>query len=342
MMQNIQQESNKRGFFTLLFGCRPTVAQKAYFWFMMLSLLVWPLFLLVAAFLFDAPIRSNVDETCRIGMALTIVLYPLYLLPLIGLWFRLSKLIRATWLYYLCPLIPIAVFFVFLEIDSSEYAARKPEGYDASTFVRLNEAFAKDINHVYYYNEILKEADPKSFRALNDVYSADNRHVWYRENKIDGANPQSFVAPEKKNSFDLSVDLAHDDHDYYSGETPLHVVDMASFKRKNGSWAIDRHNIYYIGIEAKIGKDIVPIGDYQSFRALNDFYAADAKYVYYKSEIVEGADPKKFAPLYGENNYGKDENRVRLDSRLVKDFLTCSMMSCSAGFLACVLCFINA
>ena len=232
------------------------------------------------------------------------------MLPLIGLWFRLSRFLRARWLYYLCPLVPVIVFFSFVELASSEYAAKKPEGYDSATFERLNKTFAKDINHVYCYNEILEEADPKSFRALNEEYSADSRHVWYRGDKIEGANPQTFVAPEKNNSLDISIDLARDDHDYYNQNKPLLVVEMGSFKRVDGSWAVDRQNVYYIGLEAEIGKDIVPIGDYSTFRVLNDFYAADAKNVYYKNNIVDGADPKTFAPLFGENNFGKDKNRV--------------------------------
>ena len=277
---------------------------------MVLTLLIWPLFFFASLFSFDAPIRSTVGEISCWGMVLTIWLYPFYLLPLIGLWFRLSRFLRARWLYYLCPLVPVIVFFSFVELASSEYAAKKPEGYDSATFERLNKTFAKDINHVYCYNEILEEADPKSFRALNEEYSADSRHVWYRGDKIEGANPQTFVAPEKNNSLDISIDLARDDHDYYNQNKPLHVVEMGSFKRVDGSWAVDRQNVYYIGLEAEIGKDIVPIGDYSTFRVLNDYYATDAKNVYYKNNIVDGADPKTFAPLFGENNFGKDKNRV--------------------------------
>ena len=211
MAQEIKEGSNKKGFTARILGEQPTSIQKAFFWLMILSLTLWPLFLLVAAFLFDAPIRSNVDGICRIGMALTILLYPLYLLPLIGLWFRLSKRLRATWLFYLCPLIPVMILFSFVELASSEYAAKKPEGYDSATFERLNESFAKDINHVYFYNEILEDADPKTFRAINDEYSADSRHVWYREEIIEGANPQTFAILKDGNHY------GQDKNRYYEG-----------------------------------------------------------------------------------------------------------------------------
>ena len=315
MTQGVTDNFKPKGFAARILGEQPTGLQKTLFWLMILSLTLWPLFLLVAAFLFDAPIRSNVDEICRIGMALTILLYPLYLLPLIGLWFRLSKRLRATWLFYLCPLIPVIIFFSFVELASSEYAARKPAGYDSATFKRINESFAKDINHVYYCNEILEDADPKTFRALSEEYSADSRYVWYRENKIEGANPQTFVAPEKNDSLNFTIGLAHDDHDYYRQNNPLHIADMGSFRQIDGSWAVDRQNVYFIGLEAHVGKDIVPIGDYSTFRVLNHLYAVDAKCAYYKNKIVEGADPKTFVVLDGGNDYGQDKNRVYYQDR---------------------------
>jgi hypothetical protein len=308
--QEMTDSSKPKGLAARILGEQPTGLQKTFFWLMILSLTLWPLLFFVSLFFFDAPIRTTVDEISRWGMVLTIWLYPLYLLPLMRSWFQLSKCLRATWLFYLCPLIPIIIFFSFVELASSEYAAKKPKGYDPATFERLNESFAKDINHVYFYNEILEDADPKTFRALDEDYSADSRHVWYRENKIEGANPQTFVAPEKNDSLNFTIGLAHDDHDYYRQNNPLHIADMGSFRQIDGSWAVDRQNVYFIGLEAHVGKDIVPIGDYSTFRVLNHLYAVDAKCAYYKNKVVEGADPKTFVVLDGGNDYGQDKNRV--------------------------------
>ena len=170
--------SQPKGLAVRILGEQPTGLQRTVFWLMILSLTLWPICFFVSIFFFDAPIRSTVDEISRWGMVLTIWLYPLYLLPLMRSWFQLSKCLRATWLFYLCPLIPIIIFFSFVELASSEYAAKKPKGYDPATFERLNESFAKDINHVYFYHEILEDANPKTFRALDEDYSADSRHVW--------------------------------------------------------------------------------------------------------------------------------------------------------------------
>lgn len=303
--------NDKRGLAAYILGGQPTTLQKIFFWIMVMSLLIWPLLFYVSIFIFDAPIRSLIDEICRWGMVLTIMLYPLYLFPLMRLWFKASKKLNASWLFIFCPSAPLALFLLFASFGLSEFAAKKPNEYDSSTFKRLNESYAKDVNHVYYCNEILENADPVSFRVLNENYSADARHVWYRNDTIQGANPATFVIlTDDSKSFDFSFVLAHDDHDYYCGTHPLHVADMASFKKEGSNWAVDSHNVYYLGMDAKIGKEVVPIGDYHTFHELSYRYAADAKCVYYKSEIVEGADPKSFAVLKGEQDYGQDNNRV--------------------------------
>ena len=125
MAQDITEGSKKKGFAARILGEQPTLLQEVYFWLMVLSLLIWPLFFFASLFaFFDTAEKPStvdgicrIDEICRWGMVLTIWLYPLYLLPLIGLWFRLSRLLRARWLYYFCPLIPVGLFYLFVAID---------------------------------------------------------------------------------------------------------------------------------------------------------------------------------------------------------------------------------
>lgn len=314
----------KKGVIARILGDQPTALQKTIFWLMVLSLVLWPSVFFASLFIFDAPIRSKVDEICRWGMTLTIWTYPIYLFPLMILWFKVSKCLRASWLFGLCPLIPVALFCMFVSIDSSAFAASKPKEYDSATYKRINETYATDVNHVYFCNEILKDADPATFRILDYTYVADKQHVWFNGDLVKGAHPTTFVAPDKSSShsFVFSMDLAHDDHDYYWHTEPLHVADMRSFKKVGSSWAVDSRYIYYLGLDAEIGKNIVPIGDYHTFKALNDCYAADAKCVYYKNELVKGADPKSFKVLKSNKNYGQDKNRVyyQANRTSIRDF----------------------
>ncbi len=271
------QKTNTKGLAARILGEQPTAPQNIFVWFMVLTLLLWQFAFFMSIFFWDAPIQSSIDAICRLGLSLTIWLYPIYLFPLIRLWFKLSKKLGMIWMFYLCPLIPMAVFYLFLSLASSAYAERKPEGYDPSTYKRLNETYAIDINHVYYEFEVLEGADPATFVAPKDD---DNDH------------------------------LAHDNHDYYIGKTPLHVADMSSFRYMGSNWAIDSINIYYIANVGEPEKYKIPVGDYHTFRVLNIFYAADDKNVYYENMPVKDADPSSFAVLEGEYHYAKDKNRV--------------------------------
>lgn len=289
IIKEFKEEFKLKGLVARILGDQPTLPQKLVFWLMVLLLLPWPIGAFTAIFFFDAsfiffddPIPGIIGFICSWGMALTIWLYPVYLLPLIRYWFKASKRIGATWLYYFCPLIPVVVFLLFGLIGSSELTKRKPKGYDWATFVRLNESYSKDINHVYYIDEI-----------------------------VEGADPATFVAPDDDNP----NGLAHDAHDYYLMTYPLHIEDMSSFMKKDEDWAVDSLCVYFLGNVRKPDKSKVPIGDYHTFHVLNPFYAADAKNVYYENELVEGADPETFAVLKENPHYGKDKNRVYYKAR---------------------------
>lgn len=305
----MEQKTNTKGLAARILGDQPTALQKTFVWFMLLTLLLWPIGFFVSIFFWDAPIRSSIDEICRWGATLTIWFYPIYLFPLIRLWFKLSKKMGIIWLFYLCPLIPVAVFYLFTTLASSAYAERKPEGYDPSTYKRLNKTYALDVNHAYYRCEILEGADPSTFKALSDDYATDMHHVWFDGKMIEGAEPATFVVPDGDIS-DLADALAHDAHDYYMGDQPLHVANMGGFRLIDSNWALDSLQVYYLGIDGNAYNKSVSVGDYRTFKVLNEFYAVDAKCVYYKNNIVEGADPASFVVLKEEYHYGKDKHRV--------------------------------
>lgn len=315
----MEQENNSKGLTARILGEQPTALQKTFVRFTLLTLLLWPIGFFVSIFFWDAPIHSSIDEICRWGATLIIWLYPIYLFPLIRLWFKFSKKAGMTWLFYLCPLIPVAVFYLFVTLASSAYAERKPEGYDSSTYKRLNETYALDVNHVYYGYERLEGADPSTFKILGEDYATDMHHVWFNDCMIEGAEPATFVVPDG----DIS-NLAHDAHDYYMEHQPLHVANMGNFRQIDNNWAVDSLHVYYLDIDVLAEKKAVSVGDYRTFKALNAFYAIDAKCVYYKNNIVEGADPTSFAVLKGQYHYGQDKHRVYYEAygSLIRDLNT--------------------
>ena len=308
----MEQKTKSKGLVARILGERPTTVQKNFVRLMLITLLLWPIGFFVSIFFFwDEPIQSSIDEICRWGATLTIWLYPIYLVLLIRLWFKFSKKLGRTWLFYFCPFVPVAVICLFLAFTSI-ISERKPE-YDPSTYKCLNKTYALDVNHAYYWDEILEGANPSTFKVLGHHYATDMHHVWYNSIMIEGADPATFAVQDDDIS-DLAHEalshLAHDAHDYYRRGQPLNVANMGSFRLIDDNWALDSLQVYYISIYESEEKKAVPVGDYRTFKALNTFYAVDSKYVYYKNNIVEGADPASFAVLKGEYHYAKDKNRV--------------------------------
>ena len=117
MIEEIKQE-HKDGLIARILGGTPTVLQKLFFTLMAITLILWPLGFYISIFFFDAPIHSDIDKICRYGMLITIWLYPIYLFPLLRFMFQLSKKLRATWLYYLCPTVPIIILWSLLSIST--------------------------------------------------------------------------------------------------------------------------------------------------------------------------------------------------------------------------------
>ena len=113
--EEIKQEPND-GLIARILGGTPTILQKVFFILMAFSLILWPLGCYVSIFFFDAPVRSYVDKICRYGMLITICLYPIYLFPLLRIMFRFSEKLKVTWLYYISPIVPIVVFWLFYSI----------------------------------------------------------------------------------------------------------------------------------------------------------------------------------------------------------------------------------
>ena len=169
--KTICDEANKRlGLIARILGGQPTILQKTVFWLMVLSLLIWPIGFFASIFFFDAPINTTMDGICRWGMVLTIWLYPLYLIPLMRLLFWLSKHFRASWLFFLCPLVPVTVFSLFVAIASSDFAAEKPE---------VKYIDPTQDNLVQMYNKIQKAARPNNNHNGNmDIYDHNVKRVY--------------------------------------------------------------------------------------------------------------------------------------------------------------------
>lgn len=109
----IPVQRKQRTFVALVLGGDPSIFQKIFFWLMLLSCFWWPLGVLMSAFLFDAPINNFVDGLGRYGLVLNIFAYPATIIFMMRFLFQLSNRKGQYWIFYLTPLVPVALFLFF-------------------------------------------------------------------------------------------------------------------------------------------------------------------------------------------------------------------------------------
>lgn len=185
------------------------------------------------------------------------------------------------------------------------------EGADGNTFQILQQkGYAKDAKHLFYSGTRIPNGDSGTFQSLNDpsgLYAKDRRQVYAGGVVIADADPATFEATEYSG---IDSGIARDKRDYYLGGTPLRIQHMTSFKLVGKAcaeciWAYDHKN-YYVG--SNHGEIAFPIADVPTFKVINQFYAKDAKQVYYLKEILDKADSATFQVF--KDGYAKDATRV--------------------------------
>ena len=230
------------------------------------------------------------------------------------------------------------------------------EEADPLTFRKIDNFHTVDSNHVYVLShswyrrhiDVLKDADPATYEVLSkNGYSRDAHHVWYKTNLVQEADSKTFTVLNKDYGrtdsllfyrdvlvkvVDPGTVVFHkyymeDKNDVYWKNLPIHVSDRETFtfvpEEKMDElvhWAKDKNYVYYL--RSSIYKDsaavLIPIADYDSFEALDMFYARDKVQVYNRGSVVTGADPFSFVKL-GYFLYG-DAKSVFYDDQRVCDY----------------------
>lgn len=132
-------------------------------------------------------------------------------------------------------------------------------------------------------NYELEDADSASFESIEDWVARDDQHVWFKQRLIKGADPASIEVED--------YPLLHDKHDYYYKGAALGVKDMATFRIEKCNddelWATDSRYIYFDSLR-------IEGSDPATFEYLEFVEAKDRLHVYYFGHILEEADPATY------------------------------------------------
>lgn len=209
--------------------------------------------------------------------------------------------------------------------------------------------YAKDEHHVFYRTEIIDFADVKTFEVMGLGYSRDDNDVFYREKVVEKADAESFCIVDNERGLAFGYDkyglLKRDQRVNAAIDCPsFKVLSNPYFKDKNSVYyephfsilpeadaqsftcprfksivnyqyyAYDKNNAYYYERgEVKV----IPGIDFDTFEVLSKEYAKDKNNVYFKSQIIQGADVESFiVPHRINENVAQDKNHKYIDGEI--------------------------
>ena len=188
------------------------------------------------------------------------------------------------------------------------------EGANPKTAELIGFSLLKDDKNVYYMGEKIKDVKIKNFEKIGKNYWKNDNKIYYRNKKIENADIMSFKV--------LNEDFAKDKNNVYDGNESIGrgIKDPKTFEfLPNGIiydvwlYGKDKYNVYYIE-----NKMINCFNSYyfiyevkginkDKVEVLNDWFIKDDKNIYFKGKILEGVDYNTFEVL--PNGEGKDKNR---------------------------------
>lgn len=77
-------------------------------------------------------------------------------------------------------------------VNGKEFKYSKVDAESFSTFGNQTGWYTKDKNHVYYDQQIIERANPKTFRILEYDYGKDDKYVFYENKLLKGADVRTF------------------------------------------------------------------------------------------------------------------------------------------------------
>lgn len=187
---------------------------------------------------------------------------------------------------------------------------------DSASFEDLGFNFGKDDDHVYRIGNVLFETfrlvenvDVDTYEVLNQAYKKDKNAVYWYDDIIDGADPSTFHLIGEPS-------LAKDENFLYQYGHRIEGADEKTYQALNYYYAIFNEVIYFTGLPMVdleqrdyeiLGENYIRIGnaiwyndeeieevDVESFEILSDIYSKDKNAVYYFGEKMAGEDSALF------------------------------------------------
>lgn len=208
----------------------------------------------------------------------------------------------------------------YYSIDNGKVYYRNEilEGANPKTAELIGFSLLKDDKNVYYMGEKIKDIKIKNFEKLGQNYWKNDNKIYYWDEKIENADIMSFKV--------LNEDYAKDKNHIYRGSEEIDsslsgkIKDPETFEfLPNGIiygtlYGKDKYNVYYVNrIFLSCFGTYTWIGfkvegiNKDKVKFLNKKFIKDDKNIYFEGKILENVDYNTFEVL--PNGDGKDKNR---------------------------------
>ncbi|NNU16661.1 hypothetical protein HK107_10045 [Parvularcula sp. ZS-1/3] len=164
-----------------------------------------------------------------------------------------------------------------------------PESFRVERF----KVWASDKTSAFYEGERVGDVDQATFGALNKRYAKDGTTVWFRTHLLEEAHAESFRILEDTYTADRR-------YGFY-GQSPFELCDPASVRVLD----VGVHPFAVDDLCAFAGSLKIPLEDRSTFERLGGSYSKDSVRVYWRNQVVEGADVATFYVPEGKL-YGRD------------------------------------
>lgn len=206
----------------------------------------------------------------------------------------------------------------FLAADSENVfrSGKLVPGADPATFSHLKHRFSNlnfytDKQHVYYFRDIVEDADPNTFEVIASYFSKDDQHAYFcsrKCHKIVGADVRTFQA-----------------------------ATVTSNWANARVYARDKGSVYFCA-ELQERDPCTPLAgsDPDSFEYIGQYLSRDTSNVFFRETNVNGADAATFEIFQADDHKGvymaRDKNSIYKIQRVgAPDFYEFEIDSSASG-----------
>ena len=243
----------------------------------------------------------------------------------------------------------LAIFTIYIVVSMSIfYYMSRPATHNAKPLNAKisNQYYIKDGKVVYVIEgnffaigEVeIEGADLATFEVIDNAYAKDVNHVYYNGEKVLKGQPNSVsLIPSALNPSGLDTRYLISGNKVFSYGTEIKGADPTSFSLIAGAYAMDEHYIYYT-YDVKIPREVTPkimdndqylkhgeqvlyqgkvISEQAShFEVIDEQYSKDLNYVYSYADIIKDMEPEDFKVL--SPYFRKDKNQVYYFNKTIK------------------------